>query len=96
MMKVVMMMVITEVMMVTIMVMRWMVAIRMLVLIMLMLEMVRPKLILAICSGGDSNDDVAVDDVGGVNTNGSDDAYFHDGDSKFDCGDDKDGGDGDD
>ena len=43
--------------------------------------------------GGDSNDDVGVGNVGGVNTNGGDDADFGNGDSKFDCGDDRGSGD---
>ena len=46
--------------------------------------------------GSDSNDDVGVEDVGGVNTNGGDDADFGIGDSKFDCGDDRNSGDGND
>ena len=46
--------------------------------------------------GGDSNDDVGVDDVGRVNTNGGDDADFGNDDSKFDCGANRGGGDGDD
>ena len=41
-----------------------------------------------------SNYDVWVDDVGGVITNGGDDADFVNGDSKFDCGDDRNSGDG--
>ena len=45
---------------------------------------------------GDSNNDVGIDDVGGVSTNGGDNADFSNGDSKFECGDDRDGGDGDD
>ena len=44
----------------------------------------------------DSNDDFGVDNVGRVNTNVGDDAGFGNGDSKFDCGDEKSGGDGDD
>ena len=43
--------------------------------------------------GGDSNDDVGVGNVGGVNTNGCDDADFNNGDSKFDCGNDRGSGD---
>ena len=46
--------------------------------------------------GGDSNDNVGVDDVGRVNTNGGDDADFGNNDSKFDCGANRRGGDGDD
>ena len=46
--------------------------------------------------GGNSNDDVGVDDVGRVNTNGGDDADFGNSDSKFDCGADRGGGDVDD
>ena len=46
--------------------------------------------------GGNSNDDVGVGDVGRVNTNGGDDADFGNSDSKFDCGADRGGGDGDD
>ena len=34
--------------------------------------------------GGDSNDDAGVEDVGGVNINGGDDADFGNGDSRFD------------
>ena len=44
--------------------------------------------------GGDSNDDVGVGNVGGVNTNGGDDADFGNGARKFDCGDDRGSGDG--
>ena len=36
--------------------------------------------------GGDSDDDLGVDDVSRVNTNNGDDANFGNGDSKFDCG----------
>ena len=39
--------------------------------------------------GGESNDDVGVDDVGGVNINGGDDADFGNSDSKFHCGEDR-------
>ena len=46
--------------------------------------------------GGDSDGDVGIDDVGGVNTDGGDDANFVDSGSKFDCGDDIDGDNGDD
>ena len=46
--------------------------------------------------GGDCNGDVGVDDVGRVNTNGGDTAGFGNGESKFDCGADRDSGDGDD
>ena len=38
--------------------------------------------------------DVRIGNVGGVNTNGSDDADFGHGDSKFDCGDDRGSGEG--
>ena len=44
--------------------------------------------------GGDSNDDVRVGNVGGVNTNGGYDVDFGNGDSKLDCGDDRGSGDG--
>ena len=44
--------------------------------------------------GGDSNDDVGVDNVSGIITNGGDNAEFVNGDSKFNCGDDRDNGDG--
>ena len=44
--------------------------------------------------GGDSNDDVGVDNVFGVNTNGADDADFGNSDSKSDCDDDRGSGDG--
>ena len=46
--------------------------------------------------GGDSNDAVGVDDVGGVSTNGGGNAGFGDSDSKLGCGDDRNDGDGDD
>ena len=46
--------------------------------------------------GGDSNDDVGVDDVGRVNTNGGDSADFGNGDGKFDWVANRDDGDGDD
>ena len=50
-----------------------------------------------VCNGGcNSNDDVGVDDVGRVTTNGGHDADFGNSDSKFDCGADRGGGDGDD
>ena len=41
--------------------------------------------------GGDSDDDLGVDDVSRVNTNNGDDANFSNGDSKFECGADGDG-----
>ena len=44
--------------------------------------------------GGDSNDDVGVDNVCGVNTNGGDDADFGNGDSKSDRDDGRGSGDG--
>ena len=44
--------------------------------------------------GGDSNDDVGVDDIGRVNTNGGDAADFGNGDGKLDCDADRGGGDG--
>ena len=48
-------------------------------------------------SGGcDSNDDVGVDDIVWVNTNGGTDDNFGNGDSKFECGDDINSGHGDD
>ena len=46
--------------------------------------------------GGNSNDDIGVDEVGRVNTNGGDDTDLGNGDSKFDCSADRGGGDGDD
>ena len=46
--------------------------------------------------GGDSNDNVEVDDVGRVNANGGDDADFSNRDRKFDCGDHRSAGVGDD
>ena len=46
--------------------------------------------------GGNSNDDVEVDDVVRVNTNGVDDADFVNGDSKFECHANRSSGDGDD
>ena len=50
-----------------------------------------------VCSGGvDSNDDGAVDDVGGFGANGGEDADYGNGARKFDCSDDIEGGDGDD
>ena len=42
---------------------------------------------------GDSNDDIGIDSVSGVNTNGVDDANYGDSDSKFDSGNDRDGDD---
>ena len=45
--------------------------------------------------GGDSNNDVGVDDIGRVSTVGGDEADFGNGDTKFYCGTDRGGGDGD-
>ena len=62
--------------------------------------MVRTKLILVMCvmynGDGDSNDDVEVEEVGGVNTNGGDNVDFGNDDSKPECDDDRGSGDSED